>query len=346
MESFMIGAALVQDGITTGAIYALLGMATVLLFVVTRVIFLPQGEMVVFGALTMAMLQEGKAPGTVWLLAGFAIAATLLEVLAALRDAELHRLPRVLVLNLAVPLAIAGGTLWIAGQGAPMLVQGLAAVALVTAMGPLLYRVVYRPLGDASVLVLMIVSVGVHFILNGLALLFFGVDGFRTTPFWDESLQFGDLAISGQSVVVVLTTAVLIGGLWLLFDHTLYGKALRASASNATGARLVGIPVSLAGSLSFGIAAFLGALCGVLIAPVVTIYYDSGLLIGLKGFVAAIFGGLASYPLTLLGAIALGIFEAFVSFWASAYKDAVVFLSVIPVLLWLSLRGGVHEEEN
>jgi branched-chain amino acid transport system permease protein len=112
------------------------------------------------------------------------------------------------------------------------------------------------------------------------------------------------------------------------------------------GARLLAISVSFSGKLSFTIAAFIGALCGMLIAPIVTLYYDSGLLIGLKGFVASIFGGLVSYPMTLLGALGIGIVEAFSSFKASAYKEAIVFLLVVPVLLWLSLRSGSHEEEH
>lgn len=346
MESFAIGAALLQDGVTTGAVYALLGMATVLLFVVTRVIFLPQGEWVVFGGLSLAMLQDGKVPATIWLLAALSVVATALELAAAVRDREPRRFGRIALTCLGIPLAIVALTVWAAQASLPLVAQGLVATALVTAMGPLLYRVVYRPLVDASVLVLMIVSVGVHFVLNGLALLFFGVDGFRTLPFWDVQVPLGDLSLSGQSIVVVVATAILIAALWLLFERTLYGKALWASASNALGARLVGISVPFSGSVSFAIAAFLGALCGILIAPVVTLYYDSGLLIGLKGFVAAIFGGLASYPLTLAGALLLGIFESGVSYAASAFKEAIVFLSVIPVLLWLSMRGGAHNAEE
>ncbi len=145
---------------------------------------------------------------------------------------------------------------------------------------------------------------------------------------------------------MLVVTAALIATLSLLFSRTLYGKALRAAASNSTGARLMAISVSFSGRMSFTIAAFIGALCGLLIGPIVTVYHDSGLLIGLKGFVAAIFGGLASYGLTLLGALGIGVVESFSAFMMSAYKETIVFLLVIPVLLWLSMRRGFHEEEH
>ena len=136
--------------------------------------------------------------------------------------------------------------------------------------------------------------------------------------------------------------------LWLFFERTLYGKALRATAINRVGARLVGIPTELAGSLSFTVAAFIGAGSGILIAPIATIYFDTGLMIGLKGFVGAILGGMAGYPLAAAGALALGLLESFASFWASAYKETIVFTIIIPVLLWRSLTSHhqVEDEEE
>ncbi len=92
-------------------------------------------------------------------------------------------------------------------------------------------------------------------------------------------------------------------------------------------------------------AAFIGALSGLLIGPTTTIFYDSGFLIGLKGFVAAVFAGLASYPAAMAGALLVGILEAFSSFWASAFKEVIVFGAIVPVLLWRSLRDP-HSEEH
>jgi branched-chain amino acid transport system permease protein len=134
--------------------------------------------------------------------------------------------------------------------------------------------------------------------------------------------------------------------LWLFFGYTLNGRALRATAVNRRGARLVGISTKMSGSLTFTLAAFIGALSGMLIAPVTTIYYDTGFLIGLKGFVAAIIGGMASYPVAAVGAVLVGLLEAFSSFWASAYKEVIVFTLIIPVLLWRSLTTHHVEDEE
>src|SRR6202007_1511117 len=95
-----------------------------------------------------------------------------------------------------------------------------------------------------------------------------------------------------------------------------------------------------------GLAALLCAFCGVLIGPITTIYYDSGFLFSLKGFVGAIIGGLASYPLAAAGSLLVGLLESFSSFWASAFKEVIVFTLIIPVLLWRSLTVHHHEDED
>jgi branched-chain amino acid transport system permease protein len=146
-------------------------------------------------------------------------------------------------------------------------------------------------------------------------------------------------------VIIFLVSVALIVMLWLLFERTLVGKALRATAVNRLGARLMGISSAVAGRLAFAMAAFIGALSGLLIGPTTTIFYDSGFLIGLKGFVAAVFAGLSSYPLALVGALAVGLLESFGSFWASAFKEVIVFSSILPVLLWRSLSDP-HVEEH
>jgi branched-chain amino acid transport system permease protein len=208
----------------------------------------------------------------------------------------------------------------------------------------MVYRIVYQPLAEASVLVLLIVSVAVHFVLVGLGLVFFGPEGWRTPAFIDGQVNLGTTAWSAQSLFVVGTSVFLIVALWLFFGKTLYGRALRATAVNRRGARLVGISSAVSGSITFTLAALMGVVSGMLIAPVTTVYYDTGFLIGLKGFVGAIIGALASYPVAAAGALLVGLLESFSSFWASAYKEVIVFTLIIPVLLWLSLRGGGHAE--
>ena len=102
----------------------------------------------------------------------------------------------------------------------------------------------------------------------------------------------------------------------------------------------------MAGRLTFFLCALIGAFSGVLIAPITTVYYDTGFLIGLKGFVAAIIGGLVSYPVAAVGAVLVGLLESYSSFWASAYKEVIVFTMIIPVLLWRSLTTHHVEEEE
>jgi len=245
-----------------------------------------------------------------------------------------------------VPCAIAAIVWWSAPMNLPLPAQVILTLAAVAALGPLLYRIVYQPIAEASVLVLLIVSVAVHFVLIGLGLWFFGAEGSRTPAFATLSFDLGRININAQSLLVVATSAALIGMLYLFFGRTLYGKALHATAVNRVGARLVGISPNFAGTLTFGVAALMCAFCGVLIGPITTIYYDSGFLVSLKGFVGAIIGGLISYPLAAAGALLVGLLESFSSFWASAFKEVIVFTLIIPVLLWRSLTTHHHEEEE
>ena len=344
---FSIASILTLDGVTNGAIYALLALATVLVFAVTRVIFIPQGEFVAYGALTLALLQTGVVPGTAWLLLALALLAAGLDAAAALkRGLPAGRVAGQALKALVFPAAVLAVTVWAAPRQLPLMLQSLLTLAIVAPLGPLVYRVAYEKVADATVLVLLIVSVGVHFALTGLGLVFFGAEGFRNPSFWDTRFSAGALTLSGQTVIIFLVSIALIVGLWLFFERTLRGKALRATAVNRLGARLMGISTSGAGKLSFGLASFIGALSGLLIGPTTTMFYDSGFLIGLKGFVAAIFGGLASYPAAALGALFVGLLESFGSFWASAFKEVIVFTVIIPVLLWRSFQHGHHDEEE
>ena len=341
-----IAALLTQDGITNGAIYALLALALVLVFAVTRVIFVPSGELVAYGTLTLAGLQLGKPPGTVHLLVAMAFIAGVIEFVIGIRRGEIAAIPRRLALWSGIPCAIAALVWWCAPLALPLPFQVALTLAAVAALGPLLYRVAYQPLAEASVLVLLIVSVAVHFALTGLGLWFFGAEGSRTPAFASATLQLGTININAQSLLVVVASAALIGVLYLFFGRTLLGKALHATAVNRIGARLVGISPSFAGTLTFGVAALMCAFCGVLIGPITTIYYDSGFLVSLKGFVGAIIGGLVSYPLAAAGALLVGLLESFSSFWASAFKEVIVFTLIIPVLLWRSLTTHHHEEDE
>lgn len=337
---------LLQDGVTNGAIYALLALALLLVFAVTRVIFVPQGEFITFAALSLSLLEAGRTPGTIYILAIGGLAAAAIESFSALRRRAWRRLPRIAGLYVVLPLAVALLVAWAAPRKFDQWIQVLLVLAMVVPLGPIVYRIAYQPLASASVLVLFIVSMAVHYVLTGLSLVFFGGEGLRSAPFSDAKFKLGVLDVSAQSLFVLGASLLLIVALWLLFEHSIYGKALRATAINRLGARLVGIPTVLTGHLSFLLAAFIGAVSGILISSITTLYYDTGFLIGLKGFVGAILGGMASYPLAALGALALGLLESFSSFWASAFKEVIVFTSIIPMLVWLSLRSRHVEEDE
>ncbi len=342
---FSIALILIQDGIVNAAICVLLALALVLIFTVTRVIFIPQGEFVAYGALTLAALTSQRTPGTAWLLLGAGALALAMECAGAVRARRTRGLARALLLYGVLPAAALLLARWAGSQALPLWVDVALTLVLVVPLGPILYRVAYQPVAHASVLILLIVSVGVHFAMTGLGLLFFGAEGSRTPAFVEGQWTVGPLTISGQSLFVVSASLVLIAVLYLFFERTLYGKSLRATAVNRRGARLMGISTTLSGQLTFAVAALIGTLSGMLIAPITTIYYDSGFLIGLKGFVAAIIGGLASFPIAAVGALAVGLLESFSSFWASAFKEVIVFTLIIPVLLWRSMSGTHIEEE-
>ena len=336
-----IALALLADGVTNGCLYALLALALVVVFSVTRVIFIPQGELVAFAGLTYAALDAGQVPGSLWLLGGLGIAAALAG-LAGTRGVALAVL---LAQTLLWPALMAAIALALRGVHSGVVAQLLLTVGIIAPMAPYLYAVGFRPLGDASVLVLLIAAVGVHLVLAGLGLLCFGPEGMRAEPFSDAMLTLGSLTIPGQALWVFALTIVLMLALFAFLDLTLAGKALRATAVNRLGARLVGIPAARAGGTAFLLAGIIAGVGGALIVPLTTIGYDSGFLIGLKGFVAAIVGGLVSAPVAAAAAIGVGIVESFAAFWASPFKEVIVFTLIIPVLLWRSLTTVADDEE-
>lgn len=331
-----IAAILGMDGIATGAVYVLIALGIVVIFAVTRVIFVPFGDIAAFTALTLAALEMKRLPGTVALVAALAGVATVMELAALLRRRAFARMPRACFLYLVLPLAPAA-LAWLAvGTLLPMPVRIALAVAVIAPVAPLLGRVVFRPIADAPVLLLLIVALALHFALVGLGLMVFGPEGVRTGSLTDQTFMAGDIPVSAQTVLIVAAAAVFSLLLYVFFAFTLAGKALRATAVNRTGARLVGIRPERTAAVAYLLGAALAGVSGILIAPVNTIFYDSGLLLGLKAFVGAIIGGLSSFPVTAAGAVFVGLLESFAAFQSSAFKEVTVFSVLIPVLLWRS----------
>ncbi|ERF80190.1 branched-chain amino acid ABC transporter permease [Bradyrhizobium viridifuturi] len=337
---------LLQDGITNGAIYALLGLALVLVFAVTRVILIPQGEFVTYGALSYAMLATGQVPGTARLAVAMGLVAFALDLFFARRALHARLVIRSVALNIAFPMALLGLVYALVGPHTPIAVNIALALLIVAAIGLFLYRIAFQPIAHTSVLVLLIASVGCHLALQGLGLVFFGAEGLRGPALSNAAVTAGPLRFTGQSLAVYGLTVGFIIALWLFFGYTKTGKALRATAVNRLGARLVGIRTTLSGQIAFLLASVIGAISGILIVPITTLYYDTGFLIGLKGFIAAIIGGLVSYPLTAVAAIVVGIVEAFSSFYASNFKEVIVFTLILPVLVLRSLAAPQVEEEK
>ena len=341
-----IAAILAIDGIATGAVYALVAIGTVLIFTVTRVIFIPFGDIAAFTALTLAALDAKRFPGTGALVVVLACLATLIEIISLVRAGELRAAAARAVSSISCfrwPSSASPGSTMRADP--PLAVRLVLALMLITPIAPLLDRIVFRPIADGTVLLLLTVSVALHFALVGLGLLFFGPEGVRTEPLTSFSTEIAGVLVSGQTMLIVIAALVFSGLLYLFFDFTLVGKSLRATAVNRTGSRLMGIRPARAGTIAYLLGSLMAGVSGILIAPVNTVFYDSGFLIGLKAFVGAIVGGMTSYPGAAIGAVGVGILESFASFESSALKDVIVFSLLIPILIWRSL-ASLHSEEE
>ncbi len=343
-----IFALLLQDGITMGAIYVLLAVALVMVFNVTRIVFVVQGEFVSYAALTLAVFDAGKVPGTVWLLLCVGLIAFIMDLFSKSGSGLISKQNLIVpvVTYLVIPSFVALASFYAAGPQQPLVLKIVMSLAIIISLAPCLYRVAFRPIADASSLTLLVAAIALHFVLVGLGLRMFGPEAMKTPAFADNMFKLGFMTINAQFLWVLGLSTLLIASLYFFFGRTLFGKALRASAISRRGAHLVGISTNFAGSLTITLAAGIGAVSGVLIGPLVAMKYDSGFLLGLKGFVGAIIGGLAVFPLAAAGALLVGILEAFASFWASAYKEVIVFTLVVPILLWRSAVQPHVEEED
>jgi branched-chain amino acid transport system permease protein len=346
--TFDIALLLTQDGIATGAVYAMIALGVVLVFNVTRIVFVSFGDLIAYSALTLAELQTGAVPGTIWLVAALAGIALVFEGYALSRRGQLARMPKSILYYGILPLIPVAAVLLYHDEKLPMAVQIAITLGLILPLGPLTYRVVFRPIINASVLALLMAAVALHFAYVGLSLLFFGAEGLKTKSYASGAVSLGKVVIPTEQLLVVGAVLCFILLLYFFFERTIIGKALRATAVNAIGAKLVGIRTTMAGSIAFLLATAMAAISGVLIGPTITVYYDSGFLIGLKGFVGAVVGGFVSYPLAGLGAILIGLIESFASFYASAFKDAIVFAALIPIIIlrWLVTRQEAGEDED
>ena len=228
------------------------------------------------------MLDAGKVPGTAWLGVCFGIAAFASDLWAARRDFSMRAVNESLLRTTLAPVLAAILALQVAPTRPDTWLSALVTLAIIVPMGPNLYRIAFRPLAESSVLTMFIAAIGAHFAMTGLGLVFFGAEGLRARPLSGAVIPMGPLIVTGQILYIYAITLVSMIGLALFFGRTLAGKALIATAMNRLGARLVAVRTEIAGRLSFALAALIGALSGILIAPMTTVFYDTGFLIGLK----------------------------------------------------------------
>ncbi|MFL6929373.1 MAG: branched-chain amino acid ABC transporter permease [Xanthobacteraceae bacterium] len=222
----------------------------------------------------------------------------------------------------------------LAAAGAPLPVAGLLAIVVAVAVGLLLHRLAIEPARDTSAVTLIIVTIGASILLRGLAGVGFDKNFHSLPPFLGaEPWLVGGAAILPQSVIVLSGAGIVVLLLWLFMNRTLYGKAMLATAANRLAARLVGIDTSRVVMLSFAISAAIGAVGGILVTPIVLTSYDVGTLLALKGFAAAMLGGIG-HPLgAIAGGLLVGLLETFgAGYLSSSYKDAIAFLVILAVL--------------
>lgn len=226
-------------------------------------------------------------------------------------------------------------TVFVAHAGVPLPLAALIAIIATTAIGLALHRFAIEPARGATAVTLIMITIGASIFLRGTAQIVFDRRFHSLPPLLGaDPIQFGGAAILPQSLVVLATAAVIVVVLWLFIERTIFGKAVIATAANRLAARLVGVDTRRIVAFSFAVSAAMGAIAGVLITPITLTSYDAGTLLALKGFAAAMLGGIGSAPGAVVGGLLIGMFEALAAgYLSSNYKDAVAFLIILIVLI-------------
>jgi len=218
--------------------------------------------------------------------------------------------------------------------GLPMPVAVLIAVVGVTLLGAVLERVAIRPARRSSVITLIMITVGASILLRGIAMKLWGPDALPMRHFSGETpMQFAGASVLPQHLWIMGIVLVTMLSLWLLGDKTQVGKAMRACAMDQEAAQLVGIPAARMVMLSFALSGLLGGLAGAIVAPLAMGLYNMGIMLGLKGFAAAILGGMGNPMGAVLGGVLLGVLESIGAGVRSEFKDAIAFGVMLVVLL-------------
>ena len=231
----------------------------------------------------------------------------------------------------------------------PMVLAFLATIIVVTGIGAFFERLAIHPLKNASLITLIIITLAGSILFRGIAMFLWGKDPYSLPPFGSQqSLELWGAAIQPQIFWVLGITVSVVLGITFFFKRTLVGKAMTACAFNPLAARLVGINVRKMVLISFGVSAALGAVAGAIITPITLMEYDRGSLLALKGFAAAVLGGLGSAPGSIVAGFLIGLLESLgAGLISSGYKDAIA-LFVLLLVLWIKPSGllGSREESE
>jgi branched-chain amino acid transport system permease protein len=232
------------------------------------------------------------------------------------------------------------GTVFIAAAGVPLPLAAVLAVVVATLVGVALNRLAIEPARGASVVTLIIITIGASIFLRGVAQVAFDRQFHRLPSFsGDAPIRIGGATLLPQSLWVIGGAAVIVVALYLFFNRTMLGKSVLATSFNRLAAQLVGIDVKRVLTLSFGLSAAIGAVAGVLVTPITFTSYDVGIMLALKGFASAILGGMGHPIGAVVGGFVVGIAESMAAgYLSSQYKDAVAFLIILAVL-FLMPRG-------
>lgn len=229
------------------------------------------------------------------------------------------------------------GTYWCLQAGLPLPTAAAVTIAGTTATGYLVYLLAIKPARNAGIVALVIVTLGASILLSGLALALLGKSQYGYPAFSSTAaIAIGGAKLVPQALWILGTAVLVVAALGWFFTSTLRGKALLATAHNKGAAELMGINTNAMLGFSFAMSAALGAVAGVIATPITMTSFDSGVLLGVKGFAAAALGGLGNAPGAVVGGLLLGLAESLTAgYISSAYKDAVAFALIIATFLFV-----------
>ncbi|KEA64453.1 High-affinity branched-chain amino acid transport system permease protein LivH [Marinobacterium lacunae] len=222
--------------------------------------------------------------------------------------------------------------------GFSLLLSAVCGILLVGVLNILVERVAIRPVGK-NITKGILITIGVSVVLQGLAVVLWGTNA-QALPTFSQQQNFniGNVVVASQALWVIGTSVTLMGGLYLFLTRTYLGRTFRACAMNPDTAALMGIPAGMIRGLGFFMSGGIGAIAGIIIAPMALMQYDSGAALGIKGFIACIIGGFGNPVGAALGGVLLGLLEAFASgYISSGMKNAIAFLML---LVFLFIRPG------